>query len=223
MDYIILTIYDNNNKDNKCYDFCSKNNQRNYQHQFKKSLVSETKSRNPLIQHFRDTNVAPQDIRFEVITQQDCSKAEIIKTLDAFAKEHNVITSRTSKLQVVNKIADFLTQSDNSSTEAETETDDDERTILVKAIADALINYDKALTELDNYDNPKPVIEAKEKKKPRAKKTKSIEAEKVIEPVIEPSVEATDDTDSDLDFDKDDMKALKEVLKNMNRKKLIKY
>ncbi len=113
-DFVIICIYDKSNPSLKCFDVCSKSNQRNYQHQFKKTISGERGSRNPLVSMFKD--VAVENIGYETITQLDCSKAEAIKKLDAFAKTHNAITSRTHKLNITSEVKEFLeSNSENGS------------------------------------------------------------------------------------------------------------
>lgn len=113
-DFVIICIYDKSNPTLKAFDVCSKSNQRNYQHQFKKTISGERGSRNPLVSMFKD--VAVDNIGYETITQLDCSKAEAIKKLDAFAKTHNAITSRTHKLNITSEVKEFLeSNSENGS------------------------------------------------------------------------------------------------------------
>jgi hypothetical protein len=113
-DFVIVCIYDKSNPTLKAFDVCSKSNQRNYQHQFKKTISGERGSRNPLVSMFKDVEV--DNIGYETITQLDCSKAEAIKKLDAFAKTHNAITSRTHKLNITSEVKEFLeSNSENGS------------------------------------------------------------------------------------------------------------
>jgi hypothetical protein len=113
-DFVIICIYDKSNPSLKAFDVCSKSNQRNYQHQFKKTISGERGSRNPLVDMFK--KVAVDNIGYETISQLDCSKAEAIKKLDAFAKTHNAITSRTHKLNITSEVKEFLeSNSENGS------------------------------------------------------------------------------------------------------------
>ena len=113
-DFVIICIYDKSNPNFKAFDVCSKSNQRNYQHQFKKTIAGERGSRNALVSMFKD--VAVENIGYETISNLECSKAEAIKKLDAFALAHNAITTRTHKLNITNEVKEFLeSNSENGS------------------------------------------------------------------------------------------------------------
>ena len=113
-DFVIICIYDKSNPNHKAFDVCSKSNQRNYQHQFKKTIAGERGSRNALVSMFK--NVAVENIGYETISNLECSKAEAIKKLDAFALTHNAITPRTHKLNITNEVKEFLeSNSENGS------------------------------------------------------------------------------------------------------------
>lgn len=113
-DFVIVCIYDKTNPTFKAFDIVSARNKRNYQHQFRKTIAGERSSRNALVDMFKDVEV--KNIGYETISSFECSKADAIKKLDAFALAHNAITPRTHKLKITSEVKEFLeSNSENGS------------------------------------------------------------------------------------------------------------
>lgn len=129
-DFVIICIYDKSNPNYKAFDVCSKSNQRNYQHQFKKTIAGERGSRNALVSMFKD--VAVENIGYETISNLECSKAEAIKKLDAFALAHNAITPRTHKLNITSEVKEFLENNSENGSVISDEVDEVEEVEEVK-------------------------------------------------------------------------------------------
>ena len=113
-DFVIVCIYDKTNPTFKAFDIVSARNKRNYQHQFRKTIAGDRSSRNALVDMFKDVKV--ENIGYETISSFECSKADAIKKLDAFALAHNAITPRTHKLKITSEVKEFLeSNSENGS------------------------------------------------------------------------------------------------------------
>jgi len=214
MSYLIIEIVDPVLSINY-KDIVSQANFRNYQFQFKKAVMKEKGSRNPLLQYFENSDV--NNIVFTIVKTLECSKDEASIIFEKMSEEHNWNTS-VSENQKLKEVV--LIEEQNFIALAEEANNLDITSVRnqkLKTIADAIASYSEFEASVSKFEVVVPEPKKKSKSTSTSKKSQKQVMRKVnIEELSDEDIASSeDDTEKSI---QECQKKINELLDKKHRK-----